>query len=118
MEAKKVNLLAVAIFAVFTGLLFWKLDGELRGTTAELDRVRAELRRFETLEDKCQAEVERILDDQAQVDAESINAWDDMDEAYDELLECEEGQPTGMTDCTECWDIYSWSEAYEEEPPC
>jgi hypothetical protein len=111
MEAKKVNLLAVAIFAVFTGLLFWKLDGELRSTTAELDRVRAELRRVETAEKSCDDEINSALDD-------ALCAWDDMDEAYDELLRCEEGLPTGLTDCTECWDIYSWSEAYEEEPPC
>lgn len=110
MEVKKVNLFAVALFVFATGFLFWKLDREHRDLTIELDRVRLELRRVEALEKKCVEE--------ATFDAESLIAWDDMDRAYDELLECEEGKPTGMTDCTECWDIYSWSEHYEEEPPC
>jgi len=77
-------------------------------TSVELKRTRELLEESREIEGLCGAEL-------GVVKSEVNSFFDDLDRAYDELLECEEGQ-SKEADCMSCWDDYPW--AFEEEFPC
>lgn len=77
-------------------------------TSIELREVRELLEESREAEGLCIAEL-------GVTEREVGSFYDDLDAAYDQLLECEAGM-SHEADCMSCWDDYPW--AFEEEPPC
>lgn len=110
-----VGITAIVALGGFMNFYVYEMNGDYDRLLAEHLETRLELKKTEDLLEESREQEGLCFLDKYEAQNREEYFLEDLNRAYDELLECELGQ-SHEADCMSCWNDYPW--AFEEEPPC